>query len=77
MIYVGDHEADAECAARTNDELKRRKQPVRVVSVGADYGRSEGPEWTFDPDCRARAPSDIVGLVRRLQAGHVEPVTSE
>jgi HAD superfamily hydrolase (TIGR01549 family) len=63
VVYVGDHEADAECAANTNAELQRRGASVRVASVGADYGRSEGPDWSFEPEHRARVPRDVIDIV--------------
>ena len=66
LLYVGDHEVDAECAANANVELERRGMPFRVLSVGADYGRSEGSEWSLEPDFRAGSPGEIVRLVERL-----------
>jgi HAD superfamily hydrolase (TIGR01549 family) len=69
VVYVGDHEADAECAANTNLELERRGEAVRVISVGADYGRSEGPDWSFEPQHRARAPRDVIEIVSGLEGG--------
>ena len=67
VVYVGDHEADAECAARANQALQARGDAVRVISVGADYGRSEAPDWSFEPTHRAASPSAVVDLVRSLR----------
>ena len=66
LLYVGDHEVDAECAANANVELERRGMPFCVLSVGADYGRSEGSAWSLEPDYRAGSPGEIVRLVERL-----------
>jgi phosphoglycolate phosphatase-like HAD superfamily hydrolase len=66
LLYVGDHEVDAECAANANVELKRRSMPFRALSVGADYGRSEGSEWSLEPDYRADSPDAVVRLAQAL-----------
>lgn len=66
LLYVGDHEVDAECAANANAELSRRGRELRVLSVGADYGRSEGSEWSLEPDFRAASPSAVVRLAEAL-----------
>ena len=68
LLYVGDHEVDARCAANANDVLRSRGFEGRVISVGADYGRSEGPEWTYEPDVRANSPQDVVRLVASLDS---------
>jgi len=67
LVYVGDHEADAKCAQNVNAELERRGVEVRVISVGADYGRSEGAEWAIEPDHRASSPKDVVRIVGAIE----------
>ncbi len=69
LLYVGDHEVDAECAANANAELERRGMPLRALSVGADYGRSEGSEWSLEPDYRAGSPDAVVRLAEALGSG--------
>ncbi|MEJ2338762.1 MAG: HAD-IA family hydrolase [Gemmatimonadales bacterium] len=66
ILYVGDHEVDAECATNANLELDRRGMPFRVLSVGADYGRCEGSEWSLEPDYRAGSPDAVVRLAESL-----------
>ena len=66
LVYVGDHEADAKCAQNVNAELERRGVEVRVISVGAEYGRSEGAEWSVEPDHLASSPEDVVRIVAAI-----------
>jgi len=66
LLYVGDHEVDAECAANANVELEQRGLPFRVLSVGADYGRCESSEWSLEPDYRAGSPDAVVRLAESL-----------
>lgn len=75
LLYVGDHEVDARCAANANAVLERRGAAARVLSVGADYGRSEGHDWGFEPDYRADSPERIVRLVESFAAEQAGPVT--
>jgi beta-phosphoglucomutase-like phosphatase (HAD superfamily) len=49
-----------------NAELERRGMPIRALSVGADYGRSEGSEWSIEPDYRAGSPDAVVRLAEAL-----------
>lgn len=68
LLYVGDHETDVECAANANTELGRRGSEVRVVSVGADYGRDgANREWSIEPDHRARSPEDVARIVEVIE----------
>lgn len=69
LLYVGDHEVDAECARNANAEFERRGSGLRVLSVGADYGRSEGSRWSLEPDYRADSPAAVVRLVASLSSG--------
>ncbi len=66
LVYVGDHEADAKCAQNVNAELERRRVDVRVISVGADYGR-DGAEWSVEPDHRASSPEEVVRIVAAIE----------
>ena len=72
LVYVGDHEADAKCAQNVNAELERRGVEVRVISVGAEYGRSEGAEWSVEPDHLASSPEDVVRVVAAIEGRRMD-----
>ncbi|MEE9471368.1 MAG: HAD-IA family hydrolase [Gemmatimonadota bacterium] len=71
LVYVGDHEADAKCAQNVNAELERRGVDVRVISVGADYGR-DGAEWSVEPDHLASSPEDVVRVVAAIEGRRMD-----
>lgn len=65
VFYVGDHEADAVCAARAKDALAGQAPGVKVVSIGAAYGAGATQRWAVAPDHTASQPHDIVEIVAR------------
>jgi HAD superfamily hydrolase (TIGR01549 family) len=63
VFYVGDHETDAECAARANAVLAERKAGVKVVSIAALYAAEKVAPWPVEPDHTVRRPHEIVEIV--------------
>ena len=67
VLYVGDHEVDARCAQRANEELAAADHPLRFVSVGAFYSYSRDDSgWRDKADRAVRHPHDISKLAREL-----------
>jgi HAD superfamily hydrolase (TIGR01549 family) len=63
VLYVGDHETDVRCAARANDELRRRGADVEVVAVLACFvGPVAHEHWPVRPAHVIRRPGEIVAL---------------
>jgi len=66
VVYVGDHETDARCAAAANEHYRREGVPVRVVSVGAFYGlRADTSRWAVTPDFAVEDPREVATLLTR------------
>jgi len=63
VFYIGDHEADAVCAARANAVLAGGTTGVRVVSIAARYGAEPIAPWAVEPDHTVRRPHEIVAIV--------------
>lgn len=64
VVYVGDHETDARCAAAANARFEREGAPVRVISVGAFYGvRPDTSAWAVRPDFEVTDPREISRLL--------------
>jgi HAD superfamily hydrolase (TIGR01549 family) len=61
VFFVGDHDSDAACARRANEVLEQHGRALRVVSIGAGYGREGG--WSVRPDVVARRPGDVGRMV--------------
>lgn len=71
VLYVGDHETDARCAANARRVLGERGSPVSIVTVAASFtGRLEVEHWSTRPDHTALHPHDVIELARRLSVGH-------
>ncbi len=69
VVYVGDHETDAQCAANANGELRERGSDVRVVTVAALYGGQKPvSDWAVTPDYAADSPDAVRRIVERLRA---------
>ncbi len=68
VLYVGDHEIDAECAARANGEFRRRGLDLEVFMVAAWYGgASDASTWTHQPDHEATEPRQILTIAQGLR----------
>lgn len=67
VLYVGDHETDARCAAKAQRHLAERGCDLRVVMVAAAFtGYDEHTQWSPQPDFTAAHPHDVIEIVRRL-----------
>ncbi|MEZ5427816.1 MAG: HAD family hydrolase [Pyrinomonadaceae bacterium] len=63
IIYIGDHETDAQCAFYANQKLATKQ----VVSVGAMYDKADlSGRWKFRPDHIATKTLDIVEIVSKV-----------
>jgi phosphoglycolate phosphatase-like HAD superfamily hydrolase len=65
VFYIGDHEADAVCAARAKAVLAERRARVKVVSIAALYAAEQPAAWAVAPDHTVRRPHEIVAIVAR------------
>ena len=63
VFYIGDHEADAVCAARAKAVLAGGTTGVRVVSIAALYAAEKPAAWAVEPDHTVRRPCEIVEIV--------------
>ena len=67
VIYIGDHETDAECARNANTVLARTRPGIHVTSVGAAYSSIISvADWSSRPDYEARSVHDIVAIVKSI-----------
>jgi HAD superfamily hydrolase (TIGR01549 family) len=67
VLYVGDHETDAICAARADTELRRQGGDIRVQSAAVEFGALSDPRgWSHQPDHVVAAPADLLGIVHGL-----------
>jgi len=63
ILFIGDHETDAQCAANANRKLSYKA----VFSVGAFYEKKDYSDtWTFKPDFKANHPDDILEIADKL-----------
>lgn len=69
VLYVGDHETDARCAANANAALRARGADVRVLAVAACFTGEDDPGgWSTRPDYVARHPREVASLAQQLGA---------
>ena len=67
VLYIGDHDTDFKCARNAHRRLRQQGSPVRVISIGADYGFASPPDhWTITPEHILHAPDDLIRLTRTL-----------
>lgn len=64
IAYIGDHEVDAACVVRTNQQLRRQQRELQVFSIGAMYGCVHYTEtWDTMPDYKAYTSADLLDLL--------------
>ena len=69
VFFIGDHVTDTMCASNARTALIEAGSSLEVVSVGAFFGGVVGEEaWEVPPDRIARAPSEIVDIVRNCRS---------
>ncbi len=69
IFYVGDHEADTQCAHNANAHLRAIDVDVEVLSVCAVFGtHSDDSGWTARPHFRAEQPRQILEFAGSLGA---------
>ena len=67
VLYVGDHETDAQCAHRANCELENRRAPLKIISVGAFYDNgTDTADWAVRPDFTVARVTDILTLMESI-----------
>ena len=67
VLYIGDHEADARCAANANRDLLAVGHEIWFRSVAAHFLDGEaGHAWSVRPDYRVDRPDEIVEIVESL-----------
>lgn len=70
VVYVGDHETDALCAARAHAAMSDRGQPVRVISIAADFaGTGSVQRWKARPDHVAASAHEVIEILDGLGNG--------
>ncbi len=63
VIYIGDHETDAQCAFNANIKLKRKA----ILSIGAMFEKPDMTnDWKYKPDFIVFHPSDVVNIVEDI-----------
>jgi HAD superfamily hydrolase (TIGR01549 family) len=64
ILYIGDHETDAQCAFNANQVFKERNINIEVLSVGAFYGdNGDDSNWTIKPNFKANKSKDILKII--------------
>jgi len=67
VLYVGDHETDARCAANAERVLAERGAALSIVTVAAGFaGQPDVQRWSVRPDHTAQHPHDIIDVARQL-----------
>lgn len=62
ILYIGDHEADVQCAEKANTFLKKNKG--KIISVAALYGYGHDTNnWMVKPDYIANTYQDISNII--------------
>lgn len=67
VVYVGDHETDAACAAFTNKALQRNNREIRVLHVAACYSGNSIDTWQYTPDFSVDSPGEILTLIEQVK----------
>lgn len=67
VLYVGDHETDARCAANARRVLADRGHDVAIVTVAAGFtGPPDVEHWSIQPEHTALHPHDVIRIARGL-----------
>ncbi|MGD8441206.1 MAG: HAD family hydrolase [Holophagae bacterium] len=67
VLYVGDHEADAHCAANANRDLVAIGHEIWFRFVAAHFvDGGAGNAWSIRPDYRVDGPHELAELVETL-----------
>ena len=67
VLYVGDHETDARCAANARQVLGDRGADVRLTTIAAGFmGPTDVHEWNPQPDFTAQHPHDVINVARSV-----------
>jgi HAD superfamily hydrolase (TIGR01549 family) len=70
VIYVGDHETDAQCALNAKDILRKKSPETEIISVGAFYGFDvDTSGWSVLPDYQIQNAADIKSIVNNFNGG--------
>ena len=70
VLYVGDHETDARCAANARRVLAERGSAVSIVTVAAGFtGPPDIERWSAQPDHTALHPHEIIEFAKRVHDG--------
>ena len=65
IAYIGDHEVDAACVVRTNQQLQKQRRALRVFSIGAMYGCTHCTKtWDVLPDYTAKTSLELLELLK-------------
>jgi HAD superfamily hydrolase (TIGR01549 family) len=64
ILYIGDHETDAQCASNVNKVLKDRNINIEVLSVGIFHSDNvDDSHWTIKPKFKANSAEDILRII--------------
>ena len=68
VCYIGDHETDAQCAARANRVLADGEIDMKIISIGAFYDVEPNlAAWQVRPDYEAQRVDDILDIVNCIK----------
>lgn len=64
IMYIGDHETDARCAANTAAALRASGSGIELRSIGILHlPNSDASGWSIRPDYEARCAQDIARII--------------
>jgi HAD superfamily hydrolase (TIGR01549 family) len=67
VIYIGDHESDAQCALNANNILSETNPEIKIISIGAFYGFDvDTSDWGVLPDYQVENASDIKSIINNF-----------
>lgn len=69
VVYIGDHETDAECAYHSNQYFMLNKPDLKLIKISALYSSNgDTSNWRFKPDYEAYTVRDIISITKQLQS---------
>ena len=69
VLYIGDHETDAQCALRANRVLAKDRAALKVISIGVLFdSETNTSNWHIRPDYEIQHAPELLEIVDHLRA---------
>ena len=68
VLYIGDHETDAQCAFQANRVLAKDRVALKVISIGALFdSETDTSNWCIRPDYEIQRAAELLDIVNHLR----------